>query len=112
MGGCPGPERCCCDLHACHGCWELFACIAKAAAAQQPSPPPRPAAGYSGTAILSRRAPLSVAAGIGQAAHDGEGRVLTAEFDSFFLVRCACLVGRLLGWAERCGGCAAQKAAL
>jgi exodeoxyribonuclease III len=42
--------------------------------------------GYSGTAILSRRAPLSLRRGLGIAAHDTEGRVLTAEFADFFLV--------------------------
>lgn len=44
--------------------------------------------GYSGTAILSRAEPLSVSSGIGTPEHDGEGRVLTAEFPSFFLVNC------------------------
>jgi exodeoxyribonuclease-3 len=42
--------------------------------------------GYSGTAILSKVAPLSVRNGIGEAVHDKEGRVITAEFESFFLV--------------------------
>lgn len=42
--------------------------------------------GYSGTAILSRHRPLDVTYGLGQAEHDREGRVLTAEFDDFFLV--------------------------
>ena len=42
--------------------------------------------GYSGTAILTRRVPLAVFPGIGSADHDTEGRVLTAEFDDFFLV--------------------------
>ena len=42
--------------------------------------------GYSGTAIFTKRRPSSVAAGIGMAAHDQEGRVLTAEFERFFLV--------------------------
>lgn len=42
--------------------------------------------GYAGTAILTRIAPLSVTQGIGIEAHDKEGRVLTAEFDSFILV--------------------------
>ena len=45
-----------------------------------------PRAGYSGTAILSRTKPLQVTPGIGRAKHDGEGRVLTAEFKDFFLV--------------------------
>lgn len=42
--------------------------------------------GYSGTAVLTRTKPLSVTSGIGAAAHDREGRVLTAEFADFFLV--------------------------
>ena len=39
--------------------------------------------GYSGTAIFSRREPLSVSYGIGIAEHDTEGRVITLEFDTF-----------------------------
>ena len=42
--------------------------------------------GYSGTAIFSRTRPKEVTRGIGMAHHDTEGRVLTAEFDTFFLV--------------------------
>ncbi len=42
--------------------------------------------GYSGTAILSRVAPLRVTTGIGVGEHDAEGRVVTAEFESFILV--------------------------
>jgi exodeoxyribonuclease-3 len=42
--------------------------------------------GYSGTAIFSRTAPLRVVQGIGVAEHDREGRVLTAEYETFFLV--------------------------
>ena len=42
--------------------------------------------GYSGTAILTRVKPKSVSSGIGVAAHDTEGRVLTAEYDDFTLV--------------------------
>lgn len=42
--------------------------------------------GYSGTAILSRIEPLSVRKGIGIEKHDHEGRVLTAEFQTYFLV--------------------------
>ena len=42
--------------------------------------------GYSGTAILTRRKPLSVALGLGRPEHDGEGRVITAEFADFFVV--------------------------
>jgi len=42
--------------------------------------------GYSGTAILSKIKPLSVTNDTGISEHDIEGRVIAAEFDSFFLV--------------------------
>lgn len=42
--------------------------------------------GYSGTAIFTRVAPLSVSYDIGQEAHTGEGRSITVEFEKFFLV--------------------------
>jgi len=42
--------------------------------------------GYSGTAVFSRKEPLTVIRGMGRAAHDGEGRLLTAEFAEFLLV--------------------------
>lgn len=42
--------------------------------------------GYSGTAILTKIAPLKVTQGIGHNDHDNEGRVLTAEFAKFHLV--------------------------
>lgn len=42
--------------------------------------------GYSGTAIFTRHAPIQVTRGIGAEEHDGEGRVLTAEFEAFHLV--------------------------
>ena len=42
--------------------------------------------GYSGTAIFTRMKPLSVRYGIGVEEHDHEGRVITLEFDKFFLV--------------------------
>ena len=42
--------------------------------------------GYSGTAIYSKHEPLSVAYGIGIEEHDHEGRVITLEFDDFYLV--------------------------
>ncbi|XP_028761419.1 DNA-(apurinic or apyrimidinic site) lyase, chloroplastic [Neltuma alba] len=42
--------------------------------------------GYSGTAIISRIRPLSVRYGLGIPDHDGEGRIVTAEFDSFYLI--------------------------
>ena len=42
--------------------------------------------GYSGTAIFTKQRPLKVAPHIGIPEHDQEGRVLTAEYDDFFLV--------------------------
>jgi len=42
--------------------------------------------GYSGTAIFTKTRPLSIRQGMGQPEHDGEGRVLTAEFKDFLLV--------------------------
>jgi len=42
--------------------------------------------GYSGTMIYSRTEPLSVSYGIGIEEHDHEGRVITAEYDRFYLV--------------------------
>lgn len=42
--------------------------------------------GYSGTAIFSRKQPLSVTYGIGIAEHDTEGRVITLEFADFYMV--------------------------
>lgn len=42
--------------------------------------------GYSGTAIFTRREPMSVTYGIGIEEHDQEGRVITLEFAEFYLV--------------------------
>ncbi|MBR2950750.1 MAG: exodeoxyribonuclease III [Lachnospiraceae bacterium] len=42
--------------------------------------------GYSGTAIFTRQEPLSVAYGIGVEEHDQEGRVITLEFEDFYVV--------------------------
>ena len=42
--------------------------------------------GYSGTGIYTLRHPLNVTRGIGVDEHDHEGRVLTLEFDDFYLV--------------------------
>jgi len=42
--------------------------------------------GYSGTAIFSKEEPLSVTRGIEIEEHDQEGRVITAEFETFYLV--------------------------
>jgi exodeoxyribonuclease-3 len=43
-------------------------------------------AGYSGTAVFTRVKPLSESYGIGSDAHDHEGRVITLEFEDFYLV--------------------------
>ncbi len=42
--------------------------------------------GYSGTAVFTRREPLSVRYNLGIPEHDTEGRALTLEFDDHFLV--------------------------
>lgn len=42
--------------------------------------------GYSGTAIFTKQEPLSVRYGIGISEHDREGRVITLEFDNFYMV--------------------------
>ena len=42
--------------------------------------------GYSGTAIFTKISPIDVKYGLGKKEHDNEGRVITLEFDGFFLV--------------------------
>ena len=42
--------------------------------------------GYSGTALFSKREPISVSYGIGVEEHDREGRVITLEFPEFYLI--------------------------
>lgn len=42
--------------------------------------------GYSGTAIFTKTKPLNITYDIGPEAHSTEGRVITAEYDDFFLV--------------------------
>jgi exodeoxyribonuclease-3 len=44
--------------------------------------------GYSGTAIFAREEPLNVTYGLGIEAHDTEGRLITLEYDTFYLVCC------------------------
>ena len=44
--------------------------------------------GYSGTAILTRHEPLSVAYGMGSELHDHEGRLITLEYENFYMVTC------------------------
>ena len=42
--------------------------------------------GYSGTAVFSKKSPINVTYGIGKEEHDKEGRVITCEFEKFYLV--------------------------
>ena len=42
--------------------------------------------GYSGTAIFTKKEPLSVRYGLGIEEHDKEGRVITLEFEDFFMI--------------------------
>ena len=44
--------------------------------------------GYSGTAIFARHEPLSVAYGVGVPELDTEGRMITLEYENFYLVTC------------------------
>ncbi|MCR4648577.1 MAG: exodeoxyribonuclease III [Lachnospiraceae bacterium] len=42
--------------------------------------------GYSGVAMFTKKEPINVTYGIGVAEHDTEGRVITAEFEDFFVI--------------------------
>lgn len=42
--------------------------------------------GYSGTALFTKKEPVKVTYGIGVEAHDHEGRVITAEFEDYYVV--------------------------
>ena len=44
--------------------------------------------GYSGTVVISKIEPLNVRYGIGKVEHDKEGRIITLEFENFYLVNC------------------------
>ena len=44
--------------------------------------------GYSGTAIFTKHTPLSVSTGIGVEELDNEGRVITLEYEGFYLITC------------------------
>ena len=44
--------------------------------------------GYSGTAVFTRREPLSVSYGMDMDKHDHEGRLITLEYPDFWLVNC------------------------
>ena len=45
-------------------------------------------AGYSGTAMFAKDKPVSVRYGMGIEKHDSEGRIITAEFEDFYVVTC------------------------
>ena len=42
--------------------------------------------GYSGTAILSKKKPINVTYGLGIEEHDQEGRLICAEYESFYFI--------------------------
>lgn len=44
--------------------------------------------GYSGTAIFTRHEPLSVAYGMNHADHDNEGRLITLEYEDYYVITC------------------------
>ena len=44
--------------------------------------------GYSGTSIYTKHKPLNVSYGMGVEEHDHEGRIITLEYDQFYLVTC------------------------
>jgi len=44
--------------------------------------------GYSGTAVFSKKKPISISYGLGIDEHDHEGRIITAEYNDFYLVCC------------------------
>ena len=44
--------------------------------------------GYSGTAIFTKEKPLNVSYGLGEDEHDHEGRIITAEFETYYMVCC------------------------
>ena len=44
--------------------------------------------GYSGTMVFTKQKPLSVSYGLGIEEHDQEGRIITLEYDKFYLVCC------------------------
>ncbi len=42
--------------------------------------------GYSGTAVFTKKKPLSVTCGMGLNEHDSEGRMITLEFENFYFI--------------------------
>jgi len=65
--------------------------------------------GYSGTAVFTRNKPLTVKYGVGMDEAEGEGRIVTLEFDDFFMVnvytpnsqRDLARIGYRLDWEDR-----------
>ncbi|KAG8055094.1 hypothetical protein GUJ93_ZPchr0001g32276 [Zizania palustris] len=51
--------------------------------------------GYSGTAVISRVKPITVQYGLGIHEHDQEGRIITLEFDGFYLSKPVIIAGDL-----------------
>lgn len=44
--------------------------------------------GYSGTAVFTKKEPLNVTYGMNIKEHDNEGRIITVEYEKFYLVNC------------------------
>ena len=44
--------------------------------------------GYSGTAVFTKKEPISVNYGLGIKEHDNEGRLITLEFENYYFVNC------------------------
>lgn len=44
--------------------------------------------GYSGVALFSKEKPVSVSLGMGKEEHDTEGRLITAEFEDYYIITC------------------------
>lgn len=44
--------------------------------------------GYSGTAVFTRREPVSISYGLGMEEHDQEGRLITLEYEDFYFITC------------------------
>ena len=44
--------------------------------------------GYSGTAVFTKIKPINISYGMGIPEHDEEGRIITLEFDKFYLINC------------------------
>lgn len=49
---------------------------------------PKEKKGYAGTAILTKSEPISVSYGMNIEKHDNEGRIITLEYDKFYLISC------------------------